>query len=145
MAEWGFSHPLCLDIFLPFIPITVAMIADTEHVGERQPHPLTVMELECQIETCPNCSLFSGGLKKPQKCLVTGINIIIGKHKQKTATGQKYGHQYVSRNIIPAILTPYCLSVHFAWSSVYLLENQARNGLSRINHSSICASRSWAT
>lgn len=52
-----FSHPLCLDMFLPVIPISVAMAADAEHVEERRPHPLPVMELERQTETCAHFNL----------------------------------------------------------------------------------------
>lgn len=118
-----FSHPLCLDMFLPVIPISVAMAADAEHVEERRPHPLPVMELERQTETCAHFNLLVVSQTTKKKSTVTGITIRNGEHKQKTATGQKHIHWYVSHKVIPDILTPYepdCLQVHSGCSRVYL-------------------------
>lgn len=68
----GCSHPLCLDLFLPVIPISVAMTADAEHVGDRQPHPLPLMKPERHMRAMHSL-LFSDGLTDHKKCTVTDI------------------------------------------------------------------------
>lgn len=68
LGERKCSHPLCLDLFFPVIPISVAMTADAEHVGERRPHPPPLMKLEHQME-------FSDGQTDHKKCIVTDISI----------------------------------------------------------------------
>lgn len=89
------THSVCLHMFLPVIPISVAMTADAEHVGERRPHPPPLMKLECPTETCAHCCFLM--VCRPQKCTVTGVTVLgETEHMHKTAAVRKHMHWYVA-------------------------------------------------